>query len=196
MTNTRDLDMSGLLKLVASTPIAIVVAIFAGGCASNLDTFDAGGNASPGIPVATPVLARVTTDVVYKQVDASVPAKFCEKETLAELRFLPLGKKIYLKFDPAALAKGDFKLEFSDSGVLKTVSVNSEANTGLDSVNTLAATLLPFVATPKGTVEATQESLGVQAEQAVAAADLKKKGCLVISKTVVKVEEIEITQAK
>lgn len=125
-----------------------------GGCASSLKTFDAQKNPSVGIPVGTPVLVKITEQTAY-EVDPKHPEfqSYCKPDVNVVYKFLPLGERSYIAFAPAALGKGEFKVEFSDSGALKTVSVNSDATAGVQSMTDLLGTVLPYLAAPKPTLE-------------------------------------------
>lgn len=124
------------------------------GCASSLKTFDAQKNPSVGIPVGTPILVKITERTTY-EVDPKHPEfqSYCKTDVNATYEFLPLGERSYIAFEPAALGKGEFKVEFNDNGALKTVSVNSDATAGTQSVTELLSTILPYMAAPKPTPE-------------------------------------------
>ena len=61
---------------------------------------------------------------------------------------LALGERSYISFAPGELGKGESELEFNDAGLLKSVSLNSDATAGAAQVNELLKTVLPFVAAP------------------------------------------------
>ncbi len=130
--------------------VAAMAAVAAAGCASSLRTFGADGRPAIGIPVASRVLVRITETTSYV-VDPANPgySGYCMPETNARYDFLPIGERIFVAFEPAALGSGEFKLELTESGVLKSVSLNSDATSGADEVGELLAAVLPYVASPK-----------------------------------------------
>lgn len=165
----------------------IGVALLASGCASSLKTFDSEKKQSVGIPIATPVLVKITEKTTY-EVDPNNTKfeSFCKPYVSAKYQFLALGERSYLAFDPAFLGKGEFKVEFNDAGTLKTVSLNSDATAGADKVSDLLGTVLPYLAAPKPTVET----------KAIAPEDTaqktKDKYCIKKGTEVVSVERVEI----
>lgn len=156
----------------------LIVAVLASGCASSLKTFDSNGQASPGVPVSIPVLAKVVTVRSFVPAAPAVSEKeksYCVPEKLEEFKFMPMGERTYIAFDPAPLGKGEFKLEFGDNGMLKTVSLNSDATAGVEKVGGMLGTVLPYLAEPK-------QASTTEAEDKAAA--LKEKFCLKASETI------------
>lgn len=168
--------------------IAVVsIAILTSGCASSLKTFDSQKLPSVGIPVGTPVLVKITEKTSY-EVDPSNSKyeSYCKPEINAKYQFLALGERSYIAFDPAPFGKGEFKVEFNDAGVLKTVSLNSDATAGADKVSDLLGTVLPYLAAPKPAPET--KALVVEDT----AQKKKDKYCIKKGAEVVTVERVEI----
>ncbi|MEF8726715.1 MAG: hypothetical protein V5B34_00605 [Accumulibacter sp.] len=128
------------------------LSVFVTGCASYLKTYDSDEQPSVGIPIATPVLVKIVEITNYsvdpKQASYS---DYCTPVTSSKYEFLALGKRSYIAFDPAVFGKGEFKVEFTDSGALKSVSLNSDATAGAEGIKDLLGTVLPFLAAPKPT---------------------------------------------
>lgn len=136
--------------------LALTVSLLSG-CASKLTIYDAGGNPLKGVPVRTPILVEVTTETTY-EIDPKISTSDPRYETIKELcapttksttSFLPLGTLSYVNFEPALFGKSEFKVEFSDSGLLKTLALNSDPAATTEAVSKLLGTVLPYVATPK-----------------------------------------------
>lgn len=166
--------------------IALVISnIFIGGCASYLKTFDAQKNPSVGIPIGTPVLVKITERTAY-EVDPKHKEfeSYCKSDINATYKFFPLGERSYIAFDPAVFGKGEFKVEFNDSGALKSVSLNSDATAGVQSVNELLGTVLPYLAAPKAEMKAAVEKDTAQ--------EKKDKYCIKKGTEVTSVERVEI----
>lgn len=138
-----------------SIAIVITVSLLASGCASSLKTFNAESQPTVGIPIGTPVLVEITEETAY-EVDPNNAKyeSYCKPDLNSKYQFLALGERSYIAFDPAPLGKGEFKVEFNDSGVLKSVSLNSDATAGIDKVTGLLDTVLPYLAAPKPTPSA------------------------------------------
>lgn len=164
----------------------------AAGCASSLKTIGADGAPVLGIPVASRVLVRVTETTTFV-VDPANPAyaAYCTPETSSRYEFMPLGEPFYVVFEPAALGKGEFRLELAESGVLKSVSLNSDATAGADDVGELLAAVLPFVAAPRREPEAAGM---VGADDT--AQKLKTRYCLKNGTAVTLIERVTIPPAK
>ena len=160
-------------------------AVLISGCASSLETFDSAGNRSVGIPIATPVLVKITEQTTY-EVDPNHKnyESYCMPDVNSKYQFLALGERTYLAFDPAFLGKGEFKAEFSDSGALKTVSLNSDATAGADRVGNLLGTVLPYLAAP------TVEVLAAEGEGT--AQKTKDKYCIKKGTEVTSVERVTV----
>lgn len=173
-----------------------VSALMSTGCSTKLLTYGADGNISKGVPVGTPKLVKITSQTSFKPIKADGNEIYCVPEISSEYKFMPVGETTYINFDPAELGKGDFKIEFTDSGILKSVSINSEANAGVDSFNNLASTLLPFLTAPKVASTEKDETEGLASERSAAVPDnakyIKAKFCLNTGKTVVSIESVII----
>ncbi len=128
-------------KWIVSVALVLGSIVLLGGCASSLKTFDAQKNPSVGIPVGSPVLVKITEKTTY-EVDPKHKEfeNYCKPDVNATYKFLPLGERVYIAFDPAIWGKGEFKVEFNDNGALKSVSLNSDASAGVQSVNELLGT--------------------------------------------------------
>jgi hypothetical protein len=133
-------------------PFIIGTAALAAGCASSLRSFDAEGRALTGVPIRAPLLVEVTRVTTYTPAPtAGAYAAYCKPDTAVTLEVMPLGRLFYVNVDPASLGKAEFKLELTEAGTLKTVSLNSDPRTA-ESIKELGAalgTLLPYVAAPK-----------------------------------------------
>ena len=169
----------------------IGVAVLVSGCASSLKTFDSNKKESVGIPIATPVLVKITEKTTY-EVDPnnSKFKSYCTPDVNTKYQFMALGERSYLAFKPAFLGKGEFKVEFTDSGTLKAVSLNSDATAGADKVGDLLGTVLPFIAAPKPTVEIKTVAPEDTAQKT------KDKYCLKKGTEVVSVERAEVLEQK
>lgn len=148
-----------------SLQLLVVLMALLSGCASKLAVFDGHGNPMKGVPVRSPLLVEITTETSY-EIDPKIPAsdrgyetikKLCAPTTNSTTSFLPLGTLTYVNFEPASFGKSEFKLEFSDSGSLKTLSLNSDPAATTESVSRLLGAVLPYVAAPKPTEKALAE---------------------------------------
>ena len=172
-------------------------AVLASGCASSLKTFGGDGKPSVGIPIGTPVLVKITAETTFKGT-ANAPenevAKYCLSEKNEELKFMALGERSYIEFIPAPLGKGEFTIEFNDEGVLKKVTLNSDATAGVDKVNSLLGTVLPYLAAPKPTAAATLEAAGAKVDES--AQKMKEKLCLKTETKIISIERAVICDEK
>ncbi len=137
------------------TPVLIILtalSVGGAGCASSLRSFDADERALVGVPVRSPMLAQVTRVTTYLPAPAAGPnAAYCRPDTAVTLEILPIGKLVYLNFAPATFGKAEFKVDLTDAGQLRSVSLNSDpraAETTKEVAGLLEA-VLPFVAAPK-----------------------------------------------
>jgi hypothetical protein len=161
------------------------------GCASSLKTYDGQKQSSVGVPVATPVLVKITEITTYKSIDNQKEhAKYCTPETVVRFDYLALGERSYITFEPAPFGKAEFALEYNESGSLKSVSLGSDASAGVEKVNELVSTVLPYVASTKF-ASADQTKLLAGTDQKLFGAPLEKtaqemkdKFCLLEGKTV------------
>lgn len=172
-----------------SIALVVFASFFVTGCASSLKTFDAKSKPSVGIPIGTPVLVKITEETTYEVAPGDENAKykdFCKSDVNSKYQFLALGERSYIAFDPAPLGKGEFKIEFNDAGVLKTVSLNSDATAGTEKVTGLLETVLPYLAAPKPTPSAQVLPSDITAQ------DKKDKYCIKKGTKVISVEPVEI----
>lgn len=110
--------------------IGILLLVLCAGCASDLLVFDSKGATAKGVPVGTPVLVKVTTTTTYA-VDPNNEkySSYCVDDASESYKVLPLGDLYFVTFNSAALGKSEFSLDFNDSGLLKTVKLNSDPRT-------------------------------------------------------------------
>lgn len=172
------------------------------GCAANLTTFDSKGKKSKGIPVVGPVLVKITSVTEYQVLPGPKHKHFedhCMKETKSEYKILPLDI-YYVELEPSPFGKGEFKIEFTDSGAPKMISLNSDASAGIDAVKGFLETTLPFVTDVKTLKETTSRSAvknvieDLATGQMVDAATLKKIHCLKKGSVVKSIEKVKIKQ--
>lgn len=124
----------------------------AAACASSLKSFDAEGRALTGVPIRAPMLVEVTRVTTYTaRPHAGDDAAFCRPDTAVTLEVMPLGRLFYLNVQPADFGKAEFKLELTEAGTLKSVSLNSDPRTAesMKELGALLGTLLPYAAAPK-----------------------------------------------
>ncbi|MBP1688354.1 MAG: hypothetical protein H6Q33_4497 [Deltaproteobacteria bacterium] len=174
-------------QLVTKTAcLTLLVSAFLSGCASKLVTYDSERKPSVGIPVGSPILVKITRRTNY-EVDPSNRSyePYCTPDLSATYEFLALGERSYISFSPADLGKGEFKLEFNDAGLLKLVSLNSDATAGAAQINELLKTVLPFVTAPKAA-----ETQILAADQT--AQNTKDKYCIKKGTEVIRVERATI----
>lgn len=157
------------------------------GCASSLKTFDPQQRPSVGIPISTPVLVKITEKTTY-EVDPKHKdlETYCEPDVDSSYKFFPLGDRSYVAFEPAALGKGEFKVEFNDNGTLKAISLNSDATAGAQSVNDLLKTVLPYMAAPKPAPAVKAAAVEHTAQE------IKDKYCIKKGTEVTSVERVDI----
>ena len=170
---------------------ALLISLFACGCSSSLQSFDANGNPLMGVPVRTPLLAAVTRVSVYTVLpSASANASYCKPDTAITLETLPIGQLTYINVKPATFGKSEFRLELSDAGMLKLVSLNSDPQTAqiAKELATAAGTLLPYLAAPK---EAGTKGLVGGDESQPSARD---KNCMRSSVTIVGFREVSASK--
>lgn len=130
--------------------IIICTAAFAAACASSLQSFDADGRALKGVPIRAPILVEVTRVTTYA-VAPNATAAYCRPDTAVTLEVMPLGRRFYLNVQPADFGKAEFKLELTEAGTLKSVSLNSDPRSAesMKELGALLGTLLPYAAAPK-----------------------------------------------
>lgn len=187
------------------------------GCATQLETFDSNGEPSVGIPVPQARLVKVTKTTSYEPIpnnpnNPNNPKnpELCKIQKVVEsYDYIASDAYYYVNFHPSQFAKGDFEITFNDEGLATKISVNSEANTGLDSVNSLLGTALPFYKATKAeelAAEAADSAADINTkntpfanlpteaqEKLVPAADLKAASCIE-TKTEISVSPLPITQ--
>lgn len=163
---------------------------FITGCASSLKTYNDQNEPSVGVPVAAPVLVKITEVTTYKSIDNETEhAKYCTPETNVRFDYLALGERSYITFKPAPFGKAEFALEYNESGSLKSVSLGSDASAGVEKVNELVSTVLPYIASTKVAsadqakllTEDDKKLLGAPSEKT--AQEMKDKFCLLEEKT-------------
>ncbi len=160
------------------------------GCASDFAVYDNAEQEIVGFPVRTPVLVAITQQTGYEVVAGAEHAefaKYCTPRISSSHGVLPLGDVHYVSFDAAALGKGEFSLDFYDSGTLRSLSVNSDSTEGLESVSDFVEGMLPFVATPKAGKDDARLF-----ERLDDAEKLRKRHCLETGTTLVSIERISI----
>jgi hypothetical protein len=158
------------------------------GCAASLQTFDSASQPTVGIPVSTPVLVKITEMTTYQPAPSgSAYAAYCTEEINSTFQFLALGERSFISFKPAQLGKAEFKLEFSDSGVLKGVSLNSDATAGVEQVAGFLETVLPYVASTKAMPDVKAGDAGDTSQS------LKDKYCLKKGKEILSIERLTMS---
>jgi hypothetical protein len=168
--------------------VLILATVLFSGCATHLETFDNDGNASVGIPVPKPRLVKVIKTIHFEAIKGAKNPELCSNTKIEEsYDYVTSDEYYYVNFDPSQLAKGAFEIGFNEKGLASKIAVNSEANTGLDSVNSLLGTVLPFykatkaeelaAASTEAALDDKMAELLVQ-EKLVPAEDLKAASCI------------------
>lgn len=166
------------------------------GCSAKLTVYDQDGNVQKGVPIRTPVLVEITSKTIY-EIDPSISTsnlqyetikKLCEPTTTQTTSFLPLGNISYVNYDPATFAKSEFKVEFTDAGATKSISVNSDPSATTESAATLLGTVLPFFTAPKAAPSALFAPSTVDLEA------LRKKTCIVKETKIETIKERKLDQ--
>lgn len=167
--------------------IIIAVSLLTSGCASSLKTFNEKSEPTVGIPIRTPVLVEITEETTY-EVDPNQAKyeSYCKSDINSKYEFLALGERSFIAFNPAPLGKGEFNVEFNDAGVLKKVSLNSDASAGTEKIAGLLDTVLPYLAAPKPTPSAQLFSSDTSAQ------GNKEKYCIKKGTKVVDVKRVNI----
>lgn len=172
------------MRLLASLLIIISLT----GCASKLEVYDSSKNKAKGVPVHIPQLVQVTTVTKYKVAKGSEKYKdLCTPETITSFDLMPLGERYYITFDPASLGDGEFSIEFTDKGLLKSVTLNSKASAGAEQANSLLSTVLPYAASPKP-IPAPMSLVGTDET----AQKLKEKHCIKSSSKVTSISKVDM----
>ena len=139
-------------KWKAQTLIAIVVLL--SGCTAELQVFDSEEKTIEGVPFRTPVVYVMQGNYErHKKVGRN-----CMHNPFIEFISLPLGEQYFLSADPGPLSGSEFSVTFTDSGLLKHVSLNSESTFSetLDSITKLVSEGFPILgvdARPPGQAE-------------------------------------------
>jgi hypothetical protein len=177
--------MENALGVNLKFAVAAAIAMTSCGCASTLQTFDSKKTEMAGVPVSVPVLVKITESVKYVPApNAGTNESYCTPERNSRYAFMPLGERIYVNFDSAPFGKGEFKLEFNDSGLMKSVSLNSDATAGAEQISGLIGTILPYLSAPKSVADTRPTSMNVTDPDTAAAAGtepaqaLKDRYCL------------------
>lgn len=158
------------------------------GCASKLKVYDEKSNEAKGVPINVPQLVEITSTTSYKVAKGSERFKgLCTSETSSVLELLPLGERYYVAFDPASLGDGEFSVEFTDKGLVKSITLNSKASAGAEQGNALLSTVLPFYKAPKAAPES-KSLIGVDDT----AQKLKAKHCLKSSSKITSIKKVDI----
>jgi len=169
-----------------------ILAIFLGslvfGCASKIKIYDQTGSSTKGVPVPKSKLVKVIKTTNYKAIEGAKYPKMCSETKITEsYDYITSEEYYYVDFTPSEFAKGTFEITFNDKGFASKISVNSEANTGMDSVNSLLGTTLPFFKATKAEkleAERDQNDLARGTQQQMSAADKKAESCVVTSETI------------
>ncbi|MEH6544577.1 MAG: hypothetical protein V7721_11625 [Porticoccaceae bacterium] len=168
--------------------IILTCTIFIVSCASDLKIYDSAQNEIKGVPFNMPQLVEIASVTKYKVAKGSEKFKaLCTPEENTKLEFMPLGKQYYVNFDAAELGDGEFSVEYTDKGLLKSITLNSKASAGAEQANALLSTILPFIKAPK--VTPSEKSL-IGADDI--AEKLKAKHCLKSGTKITGVKKIEI----
>jgi len=168
--------------------VLMLTLISLAGCASSLKVYDSKNSEAKGVPVNAPQLVEITTVTNFKVAKGRENYKdFCTSETSSRFEVLPLGERFYITFEPANLGDGEFAVEFTDKGLLKSVTLNSEASSGAEQATALLSSVLPFITSPK------QVSVPPPLiEPDETAQKLKAKHCLKAGSKVVSIKKIEV----
>lgn len=171
---------------------AVATAFVLTGCASDLKIYEAKDGKvveAKGVPFNAPAMVKVTTRTTYVAAPgtSAANARYCEPDEETSVDFLPLGDRFYAQVDPSQFADGEFSVEYNEKGMMSKISLNSKASSGVDKVNSLLSTVLPFVATPK---KAPEEAPAAAKDPS--AAELKAKHCLKKSAEVVSIKRATI----
>lgn len=168
--------------------LGIFTLVALSGCSSSLMVYDSDKALTKGIPVNSSVLMEVTSVTEYKVAKGSDEFEdLCISETSVKLEFYPLGERYYINFDPAEFGDSEFKVEFNDSGLLKHVSLNSKSSGGVEQINSLLSTVLPYVKTPKVVPE--NKGLVGKGQKA---SELKAEHCLKSSTKITNVKKVSV----
>lgn len=168
------------------------------GCASNVKTWDSASKQMKGIPANKPTLVKITKVTSYKEKPGSSAQEkeYCKEDQRSEdYDIMSLGEPYFIEFDPASMAKGSFKVTFSDKGLLSAVELNSDPGVteNIGKVTELLGTILPYAAAKKAAESATAAALPAAGPSAD---ELKAKYCLTKETKIEKIEKFDITTPK
>jgi hypothetical protein len=159
------------------------------GCASYVKTYDSSGTMK-GIPANRPTLVKITKVTSYEVKKPDGKEIYCKDTVNEEYDIMSLGEPYYIEFDPASLAKGSFKVTFSDKGLLSSIELNSDPGVteNIGKINELVGTVLPYAVAKKAIAGAALTS-----EESKSTADeLRAQNCLTKSVKIKEIEKIEI----
>lgn len=178
--------------------IVVLTALALFGCATELKTFNQDGTESKGIPVPKPKLVKVIKTTYFQPITGARNPELCtETKTSESYDYVTSDEYYYVNFLPSEFAKGTIGVNFNDKGLASSISVNSEANTGVDSVNSLLGTVLPYFKVPKADELASMRSDDSSASNRlmksniISAEDLKSASCIE-KKTTIKLEPLSV----
>ena len=101
--------------------------------AEKLDDIKDGDKKLGGIPFSVPALRKVRTTTTYKpggsEEDQDYKADCNISKVEESYQTFPLGKTYFASFDSASLGKSEFSIQFTETGLLKSVTLNSDPNT-------------------------------------------------------------------
>jgi hypothetical protein len=120
------------------------------GCGSRLVVSDN----TNGLPVPEPVLMKVITTTSYEvsptaKDPTNAPALCARKVRKEDFKYMPLGKVRYVNFQRGWLTKSEFKVEYTDAGTLKSVSLNSDPAAAIEASTGLLSAVLPYLGKPQ-----------------------------------------------
>ncbi|AZC37272.1 hypothetical protein C4K37_2885 [Pseudomonas chlororaphis subsp. piscium] len=141
-----------------------------------------------GLPIHEPELVKIITTTQYEPSptakDKSLATTICAtKSTKEDFKFLPLGRTRYVNFEPSHFGKGEFKIEYSDSGATKSISLNSDPSAPIEAASGFLSTVLPYLGKPQ-----------FQAALVDSAEDLRQENCLIKTSTI-KLEKMTIDES-
>lgn len=176
--------------------IVLLTALF--GCATNLQTYDDEGDASKGIPIPKPRLVKVIKTTYFQAINTARNPELCSETKISEsYDYVTSDEYYFVNFSPSQFAKGTFDVTFNDKGLASSISVNSEANTGTDSITSFLGTVLPYFKVPKAEELAATKSDESSASNrliqnnSISAEDLKSASCIE-KKVEIKLEPISV----
>lgn len=155
------------------------------GCATDLKTFNHDGTISKGIPIPKPRLVKVIKITHFKAIKDAKNKELCSEKKISEsYDYVTSDEYYYVTFEPSKFSKSTFDVSFNDKGLASKISINSEANTGADSINSLLGTLLPYYKLTKAEQLTTDQSGDTSTSNRliknnnISAEDLKAASCI------------------